>query len=124
MARKNIPQIDALVQRTFAQKMWDNGFHPYKDHTEWLRHHPRGRMGRLYAVQPRRVQAAAHGLHLSEPAGVHPSLFEQLRHRLPGDVFLQNALLRDVRRQKPGHGDAQLPQRFIVPQERSLSPKV
>ena len=37
MARKNIPQIDALVQRTFAQKMWDNGFHPYKDHTEWLR---------------------------------------------------------------------------------------
>lgn len=34
MARKNIPQIDALVQRTFAQKMWDNGFHPYKDHTE------------------------------------------------------------------------------------------
>lgn len=29
MARKNIPQIDALVQRTFAQKMWDNGFHPY-----------------------------------------------------------------------------------------------
>ena len=47
MARKNIPQIDALVQRTFAQKMWDNGFHPYKDHTEWLRHHPRGRMGRL-----------------------------------------------------------------------------
>ena len=39
MARKNIPQIDALVQRTFAQKMWDNGFHPYKDHTEWLRHH-------------------------------------------------------------------------------------
>ena len=65
-----------------------------------------------------------HGLHLSEPAGVHPSLFEQLRHRLPGDVFLQNALLRDVRRQKPGHGDAQLPQRFIVPQERSLSPKV
>lgn len=33
MARKNIPQIDALVQRTFAQKMWDNGFHPYKDHT-------------------------------------------------------------------------------------------
>ena len=45
MARKNIPQIDALVQRTFAQKMWDNGFHPYKDHTEWLRHHPRGRMG-------------------------------------------------------------------------------
>lgn len=52
MARKNIPQIDALVQRTFAQKMWDNGFHPYKDHTEWLRHHPRGRMGRLYAVFP------------------------------------------------------------------------
>ena len=37
MSRKNIPQIDALVQRTFAQKMWDNGFHPYKDHTEWLR---------------------------------------------------------------------------------------
>ena len=37
MARKNIPQIDALVQRTFAQKMWDNEFHPYKDHTEWLR---------------------------------------------------------------------------------------
>ena len=31
MARKNIPQIDALVQRTFAQKMWDNGFHPYKE---------------------------------------------------------------------------------------------
>lgn len=52
MARKNIPQIDALVQRTFAQKMWDNGFHPYKDHTEWLRHHPRGRVGRLYAVFP------------------------------------------------------------------------
>ena len=52
MARKNIPQIDALVQRTFAQKMWDNRFHPYKDHTEWLRHHPRGRVGRLYAVFP------------------------------------------------------------------------
>ena len=37
MAQKTSTQIDALVQRTFAQKMWDNGFHPYKDHTEWLR---------------------------------------------------------------------------------------
>lgn len=30
--------------------------------------------------------------------------------------FFRNALLRDVRRQKLGHGNAQLPQRLIVPQ--------
>ena len=38
--------------------------------------------GIVVDVQPRRVQAAAHGLHLSEPAGVHPSRFKQLRWRL------------------------------------------
>ena len=38
--------------------------------------------GIVVDVQPRRVQAAAHGLHLSEPAGVHPSRFKQFCWRL------------------------------------------
>ena len=67
-------------------------------------------------VQPSRVQKAAHGLHLFEPVGFHPSRFEKLRHRLPGDVLLQNELLWGIHRQKPGHGDTEFPQRFIIVQ--------
>lgn len=37
MRRKNIPFIDELVGREFADKLRRNGFHPYKDNTEWIR---------------------------------------------------------------------------------------
>ena len=72
--------------------------------------------GIVVDVQPSRVQKAAHGLHLFEPVGFHPSLFEKLRHRLPGDVLLQNVLLQGIHRQEPRHGDTELAQRFIVVQ--------
>lgn len=37
MRRKNIPLIDELAGREFADKLRRNGFHPYKDNTEWVR---------------------------------------------------------------------------------------
>lgn len=52
-------------------------------------------------------------------SGFPPSRFEKLCDRLPGDVFLQNVLLRGIHRQKPGYGDAGLPRCFIVTQLRT-----
>ena len=72
--------------------------------------------GIVVDVQPGRVEKVTHSLHLLGPAGFHLSSFEKLRHCLPGDVLLQNTLLLDIDRQKPGHGDAELAQRFIVAQ--------
>jgi len=57
-------------------------------------------------------------VHLRKPAGLRPSRFEELRDRRSGDVLLQDALLRDIRRQQPRHRDAELPQRFIVAELR------
>ncbi len=37
MRRKNIPHINKLVEREFADKLRENGFHPYRDSTEWVR---------------------------------------------------------------------------------------
>ena len=74
--------------------------------------------GIVVDIQSSRVQQAAHSLHLRKPVGFHPSHFEQLCHRCPGDVFLQNTLLRGICHQEPRHGDTQLPQRFIVAQLR------
>lgn len=37
MRRKNIVLIDELVEREYARKLRENGFHPYKDNTEWVR---------------------------------------------------------------------------------------
>ena len=72
--------------------------------------------GIVVDVQSSRVQQTAQDLHLFEPVGFHPSRFEKLCHCLPSDVLLQNALLRGIHRQKPGHGNTDLAQRFIVAQ--------
>ena len=74
--------------------------------------------GIVVDIQSGRVQQAAHGVHLRKPAGLRPSRFEELRDRRSGDLLLQDALLRDIRRQQPRHRDAELPQRFIVAELR------
>lgn len=37
MRRKNIPALNKLVEEQYADKLRKNGFHPYKDCTEWVR---------------------------------------------------------------------------------------
>lgn len=71
--------------------------------------------GVVVDVPSRRIQQAAHGLYLFPPDWLLPPGLEQLRHRGAGDVLLQEPFLPPVHRQEPGHGDAQLPQRGVVP---------
>ena len=74
--------------------------------------------GIVIYVQTSRVQAITHLLHLHKPVGFHLSRLKQIRNRFSGNVFFQNALLLGVDLQKPGHGDTELMQCFIVPQLR------
>lgn len=75
-------------------------------------------MRELYAIREQeRICRLRLGVQSYSPAvEAFIRLVQEYQGCLPGDVLLQNTLLLDIDRQKPGHGDAEFAQRFIVAQ--------